>query len=102
MQYPTIFCEITCSLKFRIWETMQAIVTKMQLENAGLLQFSGNVGHFNPVANHQPIFRSCKQSKKNKRIEKRSNFSDLVELEHRQKKVPSSLCGSNSSTFILI
>ena len=73
----------TCSLKFRIWETMQAIVTKMQLENAGLLQFSGNVGHFNPVANHQPIFRSCK---KNKRIEKRSNFSDLVELEHRQKK----------------
>ena len=61
--YPTIFCEITCSLKFRIWETMQAIVTKMQLENAGLLQFSGNVGHFNPVANHQPIFRSCKQEK---------------------------------------
>ena len=73
----------TCSLKFRIWETMQAIVTKMQLENAGLLQFSGNVGHFNPVTNHQPIFRSCK---KNKRIEKRSSSRDLVARARTQEQ----------------
>ena len=88
--------EITCSLKLGIWETMQAIVTQMQLENAGLLQFGGNVGHFNPVTNHQPIFRSWK----NKRIEKRSPRSKRERRDtHKKSPLLPLLRAVNSSTL---
>ena len=84
--------EITCSLKLGIWETMQAIVTQMQLENAGLLQFGGNVGHFNPVTNHQPIFRSCKAREKTNVL--KNDPAEKAEVKRKawrtHKKVPSS------------